>query len=368
MGGNGWDGAARRMWSGGGSRAARQEIGLVPVIRGAYYRVMSIPAIDIDKLAPEERLQLIGDLWESLRAQPDSVRLTEAAQKADSSPPAFARSRHRGCHHVGRGQVPASRLFLLARIWLLADAFADIEAARQWYEAQRAGLGDEFVDAADAALESVLEIPTAYPVDYRDARRILVERFPYCLYYRAQGDATSRPRVCTRRGRSEGETGRPASRVSAVMHTPRRLGRGGPHVNKISDASGVPQRLIASARGPRAHNRPQAATRDTMPKAAFCRACNSWVWVAPDGSGLCEHGDRVFSGSRSACRLRGARATRPGGTEKAVVVGRGTCAVVVGAPSARPRSSRLAPATTRLCRCTISGHFYAQGRVELRYS
>ena len=37
--------------------------------------------------------------------------------------------------------------------------------------------------------ESVLEFPTAYPVDYRDARRILVERFPYCLYYRAQGDA-----------------------------------------------------------------------------------------------------------------------------------------------------------------------------------
>jgi putative addiction module component (TIGR02574 family) len=43
---------------------------------------MSIPAIDIDKLAPEERLQLIGDLWESLRAQPEAVRLTEA-QKAE---------------------------------------------------------------------------------------------------------------------------------------------------------------------------------------------------------------------------------------------------------------------------------------------
>ena len=43
---------------------------------------MSTPAIDIDKLAPEERLQLIGDLWESLRVQPDAVRLT-AAQKAE---------------------------------------------------------------------------------------------------------------------------------------------------------------------------------------------------------------------------------------------------------------------------------------------
>jgi putative addiction module component (TIGR02574 family) len=43
---------------------------------------MSIPAIDIDKLALEERLQRIGDLWESLRAQPETVHLT-SAQKAE---------------------------------------------------------------------------------------------------------------------------------------------------------------------------------------------------------------------------------------------------------------------------------------------
>ena len=38
---------------------------------------MSTPVIDIEKLAPEERLHLIEDLWESLRAQPESVPLTE---------------------------------------------------------------------------------------------------------------------------------------------------------------------------------------------------------------------------------------------------------------------------------------------------
>jgi putative addiction module component (TIGR02574 family) len=37
---------------------------------------MSTPAIDIEKLAPEERLHLIEGLWESLRAQPESVPLT----------------------------------------------------------------------------------------------------------------------------------------------------------------------------------------------------------------------------------------------------------------------------------------------------
>lgn len=39
---------------------------------------MSTPAIDISKLPPEERLRLIGDLWDSLRSQPESVPLTRA--------------------------------------------------------------------------------------------------------------------------------------------------------------------------------------------------------------------------------------------------------------------------------------------------
>jgi len=48
---------------------------------GAYHRVMSIPTIDINKLAPEERLALIGDLWDSLRTRPEAVHITPAQQK-----------------------------------------------------------------------------------------------------------------------------------------------------------------------------------------------------------------------------------------------------------------------------------------------
>ena len=39
---------------------------------------MSAPAIDIENLAPQERLQLISDLWESLRSTPEAVPLTPA--------------------------------------------------------------------------------------------------------------------------------------------------------------------------------------------------------------------------------------------------------------------------------------------------
>ncbi len=37
-----------------------------------------MPAIDIEKLTPEERLRLIADLWESLRVPPESVAMTAA--------------------------------------------------------------------------------------------------------------------------------------------------------------------------------------------------------------------------------------------------------------------------------------------------
>lgn len=60
----------------------RQDVGLFLVGRRAYHRHMSTPAIDITKLAPEERLRLIGDLWESLREQPEDVVLT-IEQKAE---------------------------------------------------------------------------------------------------------------------------------------------------------------------------------------------------------------------------------------------------------------------------------------------
>ena len=42
---------------------------------------MSSPAIDIEKLSPEERLRLIEDLWESLRKTPDALPLTRAQRE-----------------------------------------------------------------------------------------------------------------------------------------------------------------------------------------------------------------------------------------------------------------------------------------------
>jgi putative addiction module component (TIGR02574 family) len=42
---------------------------------------MTSPAINIEKLSPEERLHLIEVLWESLRTRPESVPLTRSQRE-----------------------------------------------------------------------------------------------------------------------------------------------------------------------------------------------------------------------------------------------------------------------------------------------
>ena len=60
----------------------------------------------------------------------------------------------------------------------------ELDEAYRWYESQRPGLGDEFLDCIDEMLNRVSVMPEAYPVVYRDVRRAVVQRFPYASYCR----------------------------------------------------------------------------------------------------------------------------------------------------------------------------------------
>lgn len=68
-------------------------------------------------------------------------------------------------------------------------AEADIEDAFHWYEEQRAGLGEEFRAELRAAFNAIAENPLLFQVLHRNARRYLVRRFPYAIYYRLYPDA-----------------------------------------------------------------------------------------------------------------------------------------------------------------------------------
>lgn len=70
------------------------------------------------------------------------------------------------------------------RLLYRRDAVADVASAHAWYEAQRQGLGDEFLESLRHAEEAVLASPCTYRVIHRDTRRFLLRRFPYQLLYR----------------------------------------------------------------------------------------------------------------------------------------------------------------------------------------
>jgi toxin ParE1/3/4 len=56
-------------------------------------------------------------------------------------------------------------------------------ASAQWYEAQRVGLGGEFLAAVDAVVLAIENAPYRFPVVFKDARRAQLERFPYGVFY-----------------------------------------------------------------------------------------------------------------------------------------------------------------------------------------
>ena len=64
----------------------------------------------------------------------------------------------------------------------------DVEDAYQWYENQRAGLGDEFFEAVSTVIESLVAYPESFPIVYRQTRRVNLHRFPSSLFYRIVDD------------------------------------------------------------------------------------------------------------------------------------------------------------------------------------
>jgi plasmid stabilization system protein ParE len=69
------------------------------------------------------------------------------------------------------------------------QADQEVQSARQWYEDQRPGLGIQFANAIDEAVERISSNPLAFPAVYGDTRRAVVRRFPYGVYFRLLADA-----------------------------------------------------------------------------------------------------------------------------------------------------------------------------------
>jgi plasmid stabilization system protein ParE len=65
-----------------------------------------------------------------------------------------------------------------------SDVLKELDKAYRWYESQELGLGDDFLEQVDEALDRICQMPESYPVVYRDVQRAVIRRFPYIIYYR----------------------------------------------------------------------------------------------------------------------------------------------------------------------------------------
>ncbi len=73
-------------------------------------------------------------------------------------------------------------------------AQCEFDEAAEWYETRRPGCGAKFTGAVRELFDRIAEQPDFYATVLEDVREALVSTFPYCVYYRIDGE---RILVCT---------------------------------------------------------------------------------------------------------------------------------------------------------------------------
>jgi toxin ParE1/3/4 len=67
---------------------------------------------------------------------------------------------------------------------LSQEAEDDMLEAYLWYEQQKLGLGDAFLESLDRAQHAILQNPSTYRTRYKKkVRAFLVDQFPYLILY-----------------------------------------------------------------------------------------------------------------------------------------------------------------------------------------
>lgn len=65
-------------------------------------------------------------------------------------------------------------------------ASAEFIEASVWYESKRLGLALEFMTEIDRCVSLAAEHPLQFAVVREDVRRVVANRFPYSVYFRAE--------------------------------------------------------------------------------------------------------------------------------------------------------------------------------------
>jgi plasmid stabilization system protein ParE len=74
------------------------------------------------------------------------------------------------------------------RIVLRTEASLDVEQARDYFEQQRPGLGQAFLNRLREVLERIRSAPELYGLVWQNIRAARLRKFTYVVYYRFHRD------------------------------------------------------------------------------------------------------------------------------------------------------------------------------------
>lgn len=74
------------------------------------------------------------------------------------------------------------------RLIVRPEAEADIGDAYAWYESQQSGLGGRFLAELSRCIAAIEQQPLQYQRVRAEARRALLRRFPYAVFFAASQD------------------------------------------------------------------------------------------------------------------------------------------------------------------------------------
>jgi plasmid stabilization system protein ParE len=63
------------------------------------------------------------------------------------------------------------------------EAEIDLQKAAKWYEQQKEGLGFDFLNEVEKKCEVINHTPLIFEVVYKKLRRVVIERFPFNVFY-----------------------------------------------------------------------------------------------------------------------------------------------------------------------------------------
>ena len=70
------------------------------------------------------------------------------------------------------------------RVSFRPEAEAEALETRDWYEGRRPGLGAEFRAALEVTIERIGDNPMQFRLVRGETRRVVLNRFPYAVYFR----------------------------------------------------------------------------------------------------------------------------------------------------------------------------------------